>query len=102
MVQCEKRAKGRQVTESDRRVLREAPFQIIRECLRPGRIPREGECKGSAILHVPALEKLKSCHRALPCCRRITEKGFPQCCSGFPQSRSFPLGRLLSQVRPTL
>src|ERR1022692_3576998 len=57
MVQCEKCAKSRKVTEPDRRILREAPFQIVRQRLTPGRIPGEGQCKRSAILHLPHREE---------------------------------------------
>ena len=55
MPQGEKSTKYWQVTESDCRILRETPFQIIREFLRPRRIPGEGQCKGGAILDIPAL-----------------------------------------------
>src|SRR5450755_4380989 len=55
VLQCEKCAKRRYITESDRRILREAPFQVSREGLSPGRTPGEGQSKGDAILYVPVL-----------------------------------------------
>src|ERR1035438_4930701 len=91
MVQCEKCAKSRQVTEPDRRILREAPFQIVRQRLTPGRISGEGQGKRSAILHLPALGKLTCGHRVPPGLRRIPEKAFPQCQPGSIQSRPVPL-----------
>src|ERR1017187_10975861 len=88
MVQRETGAKGRQVTESYGRILSEASLQISGECLRPGRIPRKGQCKGRAVLHIQLLGKLKCRHRATPCRGCIPEQGFPQCGPGFKQSRS--------------
>ena len=54
-IQCEKRANRRQVNESDCRVLRESPFQIVGECLRAGRFSRESQGEGGAILHIAVL-----------------------------------------------
>ena len=40
-------------------------------------------------------------HRAPFCLSGISKKAFPQCCSGFVESCTFPLVRLLSQVHRT-
>ena len=92
MVQREKRAQCRHVAESGRRILREALFEIIRQCLETGKNPPREPAQGSPVLHLPVLGKRKRRRRALPCLGRIPEKGFPHRCSGFVQSRPFPLG----------
>src|ERR1035438_5265898 len=102
MVQGEKCAKHRQITELNRRILRKAPCQIGRDGLGPPGIPRDGQCNGSAILHLPVPGKLECLCRPPPCGRRIPEKSFPQCWSSIEQSSPFPVGRLLSQVHRTL
>jgi len=98
MVQRLKGAKSRQVTEPHDRILREALFQIIRECLSQGRIHREDEGQGSAILRIPAIGKVVCRHRDPSCLLRITEKALPHCCSGFVLSRTFPMACLPRQV----
>jgi len=51
--QSDKCTNRRDVTELDGGILREAPFQIVYECLRPGGISGESQGKGGTILHIP-------------------------------------------------
>src|ERR1035437_6362293 len=97
MVQCETCTERRQVTESGSGVFPVALLQIIRQGLRPVRIPCQGECKSGAVLHIQLRGHVECSRRALPCLSRIPEKGCPQCRWSFVQSRPFPLGRLHSK-----
>ena len=97
VLQRKKRAKSRQITEPHQRILREALFQVIRERL-SGRITRERQGQGSAILHIPAVGKMMRRHGPLPRLARIPEKDLSHRCSDFVLSRHFPAAHLPRKV----
>ena len=100
-MQSDQSAKRRQIAEPDRGILREPPFQIVRERLRPGKISRECQRKGGTILCIAAPRKLECRQRAPPGFGRLAEPAFPDRRPRRKHSRPFPLPRLPRQVHGT-
>ncbi len=85
------------VVELNHGVFREALGQIIGQCLRPKRIPCQGQRQRRSILHIPTRRKREGRCGSPPGFGGSANEGFPQRRSGFVTSDRFLLLRSLGR-----